>query len=55
MIKSLSEFRDIKDMEIAVITDLADNQISVWNQSSENSFFRMTPLNGRDPILIEIH
>ena len=32
MIKSLSEFRDIKDMEIAVITDLADNQISVWNQ-----------------------
>ena len=30
--KSLSEFSDLKDMKVGVVTDLADNQILVWNQ-----------------------
>ena len=29
--KSLSEFSDLKDMKVGVVTDLADNQILVWN------------------------
>lgn len=31
MAKTLSGFRDIRGMEIATVTDLADNQILVWN------------------------
>ena len=30
--KSLSEFSDLKDMKVGVVTDIADNQILVWNQ-----------------------
>ncbi len=30
--KSLSEFSDLKDMKVGVVTDLADNQILVWAQ-----------------------
>ena len=30
--KSLSEFSDLKDMKVGVVTDLADNQILVWSQ-----------------------